>query len=76
MHGRLPLTLFSDPPLMGNSGTEEFTFPWWEHAFNRAADNIDIAQDDGKVGQQQGKAAVAIVSSRRSPVADHDARCV
>eukprot|EP00045_Choanoeca_perplexa_P012852 m.142466 g.142466 ORF g.142466 m.142466 type:complete len:278 (+) comp16157_c0_seq2:83-916(+) len=30
---------------IGGNGSEEFTFPWWDHAFNRAAANIVIADD-------------------------------
>eukprot|EP00730_Choanoeca_flexa_P013543 TRINITY_DN5439_c0_g1_i1.p1 TRINITY_DN5439_c0_g1~~TRINITY_DN5439_c0_g1_i1.p1 ORF type:complete len:319 (+),score=85.73 TRINITY_DN5439_c0_g1_i1:74-958(+) len=30
---------------IGGNGSEEFTFPWWDHAFNRAAANIVIDDD-------------------------------
>ncbi|EDQ90161.1 uncharacterized protein MONBRDRAFT_32064 [Monosiga brevicollis MX1] len=30
---------------IGGKNSEEFTFPWWDHAFNRASANIVIADD-------------------------------
>jgi hypothetical protein len=36
---------------VGGKGSEEFTFPWWDHVFNRAAANIEVASDSDEEGE-------------------------
>ena len=34
---------------VGNTGLEEFQFPWWDHVFNKAAQSIVVEKDQEEV---------------------------
>lgn len=36
---------------VGEDGTTEFTYNWWDHAFNKAANNIEIERSPEKKGK-------------------------
>ena len=31
---------------IGHNASEQFTYHWWEHAFNKAANNIQVASSE------------------------------
>jgi hypothetical protein len=55
--------LKSDTQGLGHDASEQFTHHWWEHAFNKAANNIQVSTT--KVSEQTfWKAIVTYTSSR------------
>ena len=49
MSEAIKVNLKFDTKGVGHNAADEFTYHWWDHAFNQAASNIDVKVDDNEV---------------------------
>lgn len=53
---------------IGHDASEQFTFRWWDHAFNKAASNIEVINGDDKVEVRRKTESTFEISTKKSHV--------
>lgn len=53
---------------LGENGTEQFQFNWWDHMFNKAASNISVKEDDAGAVAVETTGETGEISKRSSVV--------